>query len=269
MATDELRPVRFSRLKAIAASPLHYRAASSRPDTAAMRKGRAIHSYMLGNPDAVLLYSGRRAGKEWETFRAAHPDDEIVIASELEAADSMREALLAHRPSVGPSAMELLTSGRRERKLRWSFLGRECAGTPDVAGRRLVELKSCRCADPWRFVRDGQRMGYDAQCAWYWDALTAVGTPPSEAWIVAVESAEPYAVQVFRVTERALGAGRAKWHAWLERLLVCEASNYWPAYMDGPADFDDEDGGLTLKIGGQDVTLGAEPAAVDELDGMF
>lgn len=270
MSAPAIRSVRFSELKAMAQTPAHYRHAvtTERDDTPAMRRGRAIHAYMLGSEDSVIRYEGRRAGKAWDAFKSAHHDDEILIASELADVDGMRAAIRAHHPSSGPSAMELLTSGRRERRIRWQSLGRQCSGTPDVDS--LVEFKSARTVEPDRFCRDARRMHYHAQVAWYYDALTAIGSPPRHAWIVAVESTPPHIVQCFRVTERALDEGRKMCRLWLERLLQCEAADVWPGYLDCAAELEAEEVPFALKIGGEDVAIGptteAAGATTDDED---
>lgn len=248
-----LPPVRYSWLKHMARSPAHVRHALDHAgdDTRALRLGRATHSYLLGG-DEVILYEGRRAGAAWEAFESSHPGAVILIASEMEHVNGMRESLHRH-----DQAMELLSGPHREETIRWKIGDRDCQSTPDVwGGYRLTELKTTKCADPERFKRDAIWRGYHGQASFYQRALLHRGFAASVVSIVAVESTPPYPVTILELTPRALEAGEKLWRGWFERLLVCEASNYWPAYSESIVEFDVEDSGeTTIVIDGEDVPL--------------
>ncbi len=102
--------------------------------------------------------------------------------------------------------------------------------------------------------------GYHAQVADYRAAIKAkVGVPPRDCFIIAVESAAPYAVTVLRLTERALDMGDRLLAVWMERLRACEDSNSWPAYCQSVTDFDVPDDELDLVFGDEsDETDGAD-----------
>lgn len=59
----DLEPVRFSRLKLIGQSPAHY-LENHRSETGSMRKGTGTHSFLIGDPDSVVVYEGRRDERE-------------------------------------------------------------------------------------------------------------------------------------------------------------------------------------------------------------
>lgn len=252
-----IEPIRFSALKAMAQSPAHYRYLvedGGRRETGAMRKGTALHSYLLGGRDVVVYDGGVRRGAAWDEFRAANAHATILIPSEAAAVLGMRRAIEAH-----PEARRLL-EGERERRIEWTIGGLPCAGTPDVVdygvGGALVELKSARSSRPEKFVRDAQWNGYHAQLAWYLDGVAASGRePPRRAAIVAVESNPPYPVTVFELTATAIEIGRRLWRGWLERLLVCQESNTWPGYTDAIVPFDVEDHDESIVIDGDEVSL--------------
>lgn len=154
--------------------------------------------------------------------------------------------------------MELLT-GDRQQVTRWAMNGRSCQGTPDVFLRnRVVELKSTRSANPDWFQYDARKLAYHAQLAWYANGLVQAGRidPNPKLFIVAVESTAPYPVTIFELTPQAVEAGNKLWRLWFERLLVCEASNTWPAYTEAVVPFDVPDTGeFILKIEGEDVEV--------------
>lgn len=246
-----LPPVRFSRLKKMDDSPAHYLAGFG-PETDPMAKGTALHAYMLGGAERVVVYEGGARNpnfKKWQEFQAEHEGKHIIIPSQLAVVDGMRRALEAH-----PRAMELLDDGVQETRITWDHHGRACAGTPDVVlpknrRKRLVELKTSVTTDPRRFKWHALKQGWFSQVAWYADGLERSVDyehgPVDEVYIVAVESRAPHAVTVFRVRESMLKRGRETWHIWFDTLLACERSNQWPAYAEGDVDVeDDDDSGL-------------------------
>lgn len=256
MSNAARMPVRFSHLKHMAKSPAHFRHAvdSEGEETKALLLGRAVHTLLLGGPK-VEVYEGRRAGKVWDAYQAAHPDSTILIPSEAESALGMRAALRAN-----PLAMELLSQPHREEKLLWKFGDRDVQSTPDSFGPvHLVELKTTKCADPERFKRDATWRHYHAQMSFYRRALRFHGYDPKVFSIVAVESAAPYPVTILELTERAIEAGEKLWRVWFERMLTCEAANYWPSYSECVVEFDiEEEDEFSLSIGGEDVSFGVD-----------
>jgi len=227
-------PVRFSNLRNMSRSPAHYlHGLRGRKDTASFRLGRLVDVAILGG-EQPLVWEGSRRGKAWDEFEASHPGREIVTLSEQLASEPVIEALRAHE-----HAMYLLTSGVAKKRLYWEWLGRSCTGEPDVAGKYLVDLKTARCAEPGRFVRQGTWYAYHAQMAWYRQGMLSSGLqPPGQVYIVAVETEPPYPVTVLSLTERAIEQGERLCRLWMERLIGCEAVGHWPAYCESAVDFD-------------------------------
>lgn len=247
-------PVRFSRLKRMSQSPLHYHQSCQYDDddTLARRIGRGVHALLFGQP--LVVWHKRRQGNEWKEFEAAHEGEEILNEKEHAQALAVATAI-----RTDPIAAPLLFDGMTlEKKLHWKIDGRACSGTPDSFGpKRVVDLKTARTTEPDRFVRAATWMSYHAQGAWYQDGIELAGLPrPDEFYIVAVESAAPYAVTTLRLTERALDMGRRLNRLWWEQLMGCEASNQWPGYSQSIVDFDiAEAGDFTIQIDGEDFEL--------------
>lgn len=246
-AKPALDPVRFSRLKLMVKSAAHYEAGFGE-ETGPMRKGSALHAYLLGGPEKAVVYEGGRRDDRiaaWRDFKAEHAGKHILIPSEKELVEGMRRSIERHQ-----RAMDLLDDGVQENRIEWETIGRRCAGTPDVVkplvGRkRLVELKTCNTSKPGLFEWQAKKLAYHAQVAWYADGLektTAYAPGPvDEVFIVAVESAPPYPVTVLRVCPSVLAAGARQWRMWFEMLLVCEQSNHFPAYAQGDVAWEWED----------------------------
>lgn len=246
-----LEPLHFSRLRYIARSPLHY-AAASYEATAAMETGSAVHSLVLGG-QRIIPWTKKsdagnacpRRGKDFDAFEAANPDALILTEDSFNDANNIAEAVKAH-----PLARRLL-EGRREHSLSWRFGDRECAGRLDTLGDSFVtELKVTASSEPGKVLWQSLRMGWAAQLAWYLDGAMASGTAaPDAAYIVAVEPAAPYAVTAFRLTAQAIEQGRRTYRAWLERLLVCEATDEWPPYAQSIVELDVPDNDVELDFG--------------------
>jgi hypothetical protein len=232
------QPCRFSWLKAMALSPLHcaHSAEKGWEQSLAMRMGSAVHAILFGQPYA--LWSGKvRNGKAWEAFQEEHHDALILNARELAEAQGVASAVEQHKEA---SRLLFADDAVIEQRIHWKTLGRECAGTPDVrAGGYIVDLKTTKCADPQRFIRDATFRAYHAQLAWYLDGVLQAGLgTPAEAYIVAVESTPPHPVTVLKLTDNAIDQGRRMCRVWLERLLACERANHWPGYVESVVDFD-------------------------------
>jgi hypothetical protein len=231
-------PVRFSNLKSIARSPLHYLDAiqSDRDDTLCMRIGRGAHALVLGEP--AIQYTARRAGKAWDDFAKRHVDKEILNTKEWSIASGIAESIKRH-----PEASRLLLGDDviREKTIEWEWLGRRCTSRPDARSfdcSALTDLKTTQCADPERFARDARHRGYHGQLAFYGLAIKhATGVEPTDLFVAAIESKRPYAVTVLRLDDAARTAGEKMCRLWFERLLNCEQSNAWPAYTDAIVNF--------------------------------
>jgi hypothetical protein len=235
-------PVRFSRLKLMAASPAHYQAAAVET-TRCMELGSATDALILGTCPVIAYPGATRRGKEWEAFRDApeNADSLIITKSELAEAEAMRASVLAN-----PRALKVL-QGERQKEIHWSYCGRDCVSHLDVLGPKgafVTELKTSQTSNPMRFRWQALKMLYHAQHAFYDGAAASIyGDNPRRAhFIVCVESSAPYVVTVFRLTPKALKLGQKCCRMWMERLLQCEQADFWPGYsqtvvpLDGPDD---------------------------------
>lgn len=245
-------PVRYSHLRRIDLSPLHYLHGLVPDDdseqSAPMRAGKLVHALVLGGD--YVVYDGRRAGGAWEEFAAAHEGRFIVTTAEYQRAVPVAESV-----QRDPVASQFLR-GQHERMLDWRIGGRECQAHVDCIGpdnRYVTELKTASLAAPGWFARAALRMRYHAQLAWYQDAIAEVrGVRPANAYIVAVETKAPYAVTTMILTPRALDEGRKICRLWWERLAACEASDEWPGYAQSAVTLDVAED-VELVIDGEEV----------------
>lgn len=234
-----MTPIRFSHLKAFARSPLHARfalAGGEIKQTRAMEKGTALHA-MLFKTRKVVAYAGKRDErvKAWQDFKALHAHAQIETEDGFLKALGMEAAVRANERArqllCGPGVVN-------EATIIEKIAGRECRATPDARGPEgIADLKStgnCSPRDFWFHVR---KMGYHAQLAWYARVAAAAEVPFGPGrFVVAIESAPPHLVQVYRLPADLVEEGDRLATLWFEGLRVCEQSNTWPGY--GPAEME-------------------------------
>lgn len=229
--------VHFSQLKNIRISPAHFwhELHAEREDSEAMRVGRAVHSLALEGI-APTVYEGIRRGKDWEAFQvdiAAQGKDAKDILSVAEAAKTrgMAQAVQRHR-----HAMDILSAAEKvEHSWEATICGLDCAGKIDIVGALSIdELKTAACVAPGKFLRDADRMWYDAQLAFYQLAMGVEWRGPDTEWmesrIIAVESKPPYVVQVYKLDNLRLDQGAEKAFGAIRLYRACMESGEWPAY---------------------------------------
>jgi hypothetical protein len=185
-------------------------------------------------PDKFLDYCVRRP-EEWDSWRTKASkewrDDQRAAGLEVmddKDADTVERIVAA--VSEHTDAQDLLRGTRREETIEWNWHGVRCKGRVDaIASDRIVDLKTTR--DLGLFVRRGAaELLYHGQLAWYLDGAIEAGacSPDAAAYVVAVESTEPYDVAAFRLGEQSLDAGRALYSTLLERWITCRDADLWP-----------------------------------------
>lgn len=242
----------WSALKEMSKSPAHCRHKALEPDggeqSLAMRLGSGVHALTFGTPE-VMVYNGRRAGKEWTSFEAeAERLGRLVLNPREHAVASAMADALRNDPVAAPllfapgveveQPMEWTVAGRRYRTRGVDFRNR--------AAKYIGELKQSRTAMPGKFERDQLRALYPAQVEVY-DEGDAILTgrdrdrDPFAKYIVAVEPTPPHVVCVYRLTESAIRDARKKIGLYRSMLATCEESNEWPGYSLSAVPFEVEE----------------------------
>jgi hypothetical protein len=241
--------VNVSGLKEFNRSPLHFKHAreNPKPTSAAMALGTAAHCATLeperfANSFAVWT-GGRRAGKEWDAFKADAEGRGMAVLTE----DERDEALAIAAAVRGcPEAMVYLRRGHAEVSMAWHhdddpqplLKGRVDWLTVVDGADVVVGLKTTRDLRPRKFAAQAADLCYHWQWAFYCDGFQAItGRLPLVVEIV-VESAAPHAVAVYRIPEHVLERGRQEYRAALTTLAQCETSGVWPGPIVGEVEFD-------------------------------
>lgn len=250
---DAIKRVNFSTLKLLGRSPAHYDHNLNNPsdDTDQRALGRAVHMAVF-EPERfrakVVPWDAQttggnskpRRGKEWDAFLLLNAGKEILTADAFARCEAIQKAVRAN-----PAAQVYLLDpdGRPEETLLWTATATTDAGAVEIECKvRLdwitptatVELKTTKDGSPGGFGRQAFSLGYHTQAAWQIDARRAARSEDRPHVIVAVESAAPHVVQVYKVPPPAVDLGRETYQDWLDALARCRAAGDWPGYtLDG------------------------------------
>lgn len=247
-------PVRFSHLRAYGRSAMHGAFARTRPElppTDAMQLGSAVDALLFGHKKVYGWEGKVRRGKEWDEFKAAHEDGIILPNKAFYVARNMADALQSCRVA------EPFLKGAFQKTILFRWNGLDCRATPDVIGNGfLTELKTSMCSDPNRFPWHARSLAYHAQMKMQEIAVHSAKlseAPIMDHIIVCIESKEPYPIQVFRLTEKALQEGEKCLIAWSERLKIAEQSSSYPPYTTCimPLDVPDDEQELIFEEEGE------------------
>lgn len=239
----QIDAINQSSLTPISISPLHYRAAQLAGDkpTGGMRLGDVAHCavlepHQLGKRYAVWMRSDGgdsfHKSRELDSFRAeAELHGKTVIKqSELDAAMALAATIKRNK-----LAQRYLSSGVPELTIVWRDqpTGLLCKGRIDWLSKAIegadvvVELKTTGSITPRVFEPLFAKMQYDVQIAFYADGYKAVTGKPLYGKCVVVESAPPFDVGVYDLTE-VIDVGRVYYRRMLDTLAECLRTNIWP-----------------------------------------
>lgn len=234
------RPLSYSALKAFEKSPKHLLAYWDKvfTPTPEMALGSLIHVCILEPQELDNRYfalddeeicldlvakgaKSPRATAEYKTWKAEEmkkaEGKEIVSIEDYKLAKKLAESVKEH------PLIKALTF--KEQLVEWDFDSVPFKGFIDGAGEELPEefrdfggqgfildVKSTRDASPKAFAKDFVNLGYHLQAGAYNNANEAInfaGNNP-KFYIVAVETVEPFIVQVYEVGPDLIEAGTKK-----------------------------------------------------------
>lgn len=240
-AYDALVGWRWSHIKLLDASPLHFRYAIDHPDddtdTRSRRIFRAAHALVFERgtwSEHWAVYHKIRRGKEWEAFKEKHAGKSIITGTEYDDALPIADAVLAH-----PLASAWLSEGIGELTMCWMDpeTGLPCKGRLDwfradtrewPAG--VLDLKSTT-TDSGAFGRLVARNLWHGQQAHYISGLGVHGVD-AQAIFIAAETKPPYDVALFECDEGlpdgALPIGEELRSSLMRQLADCLEADHWP-----------------------------------------
>ena len=243
MTEEEYRAapaVNKSTLWQIRRSPAHYRYALENPpaDTPAWRVGRAIHAAILQPRQFKKMYATIPGGLDrrtkegraaYDAYIATAGDKELLTADECAMVERIAQAVRSDK-----AAAALLEGCQTETPIFWTdqATGIECKCRVDAMKPGIaVDLKSCADASTNAFLRDALKYGYDVQAAHYLRGIRGQnGGQMVEWYFIAIEKAEPYAVNVIHATDGFIDRGTWQLMGLMDKLKECREAGEWPAY---------------------------------------
>lgn len=240
MKYEDIQALNWSTLKILNESPkaLRYAAENPREPTPAMRLGTAIHCAVLEPERFAREYitepkfgdlrktDNKKAKAE---FYQTLPDGALIVS------DNDSEVILrcAEALSKRDDALELL-GGKKEQVAQWVHdgTGIKCKGRLDVAGGRVVDLKTTSLKSVREILNDAARRDYHGQCAWYDDGSREAGivTGRDLPAAVFVQTVVPFDVVILDMNEcpDTYEDGRTLYESLIQQYQGCQTAQWWP-----------------------------------------
>lgn len=198
----------------------------------AMLLGAATHKIIL-EPSTFkrefAIWDGRRAGNSWNDFKSKNHNKDILTRDEYKQICAMRDAVM-----LNPFAKNLLSGGEAETSVFWrdEETGVLCRARADYLKvsnnkRIIVDVKTCKSAEPKQFAKDLVNMGYPIQQGMYIDGFQA-----DAFGFIAIEK-ETNTVQVYVLNSEFCEGANVEYKKALEKWAHCLQENKWPSYAEG------------------------------------
>jgi hypothetical protein len=249
---NEMEGIRRSDLWRMEDSPEKFKWFLDHPveQTPAMAFGSACHKFVLEQDEfwdeyAVSFKFDKRTKdgkKAYEIFCRENDGKEFISQDDYDIMDDMVKSLFSC-----PLAKKLIYGkGETETPFFWTDpeTGEKCKVKVDRLvkfNRRwyVVDYKTTKSAETFRFNSDMWKLGYFMQAAMYTEGVMRAKKLKKRPGFlfVAQEKAPPYSVNVIEVSEEVMNAGIAKFHELLDRYHQCKELDLWPGYVqDVPND---------------------------------
>lgn len=235
MADNQIA-LRATAIKAGRISMAHMRLAmttprDTAPETPAMRWGKLVHLAVL-EPDTfakVPHYPGaKRAGKAWDEFASLVRSGPYTMGDERETLKDIRAACARQLDRLPRIASTEVTIEWCDAMQYGNAMARVDAL---FDGGGWLELKTARSIAPRPFLSQAESLGYLLQLGWY-DFGAKMLHMTGERWVLAVESAPPYATAIYHVAPHLLAHGYEQCVEIARRYRACEAVGSFPGPFD-------------------------------------
>lgn len=234
--------VSSSQLKLILRSPLHFQHGLQAPhiETPAMRIGTAIHTALLEperfrNIYRVAPEKGRSAADKlaFANYVVAHPDKVLISRSEMDMVEAVQQTVARHQ-----LASKLLRMGQAETSIFWHDpeTAIRCKCRPDllVSPWLILDIKTTEDASEEAFMRSCAQYHYDLSAAMYREGVWHATKKSLDFVFLAVEKKPPFAVALYRASDRFLQHGDMLFRRTLSTLKDCrQAASYRGYQPDG------------------------------------
>lgn len=194
--------------------------------------GRAYHHYILENKTFSSEFYPTtkiaRRGAPWDEVLKIAGGLQVIWDEDLETIVAMAAALGQHELCPG-----IFRGSKRELSIFWEQDGVPCKARVDLLNSKLgifADLKSTRSAAPKFFLKEIIDRRYDAQLAWYREALRAVGFDKLSPMLIAQGKTNGHQVMVYELTAELLDVAALDNAARLKKYKICKERDEWPGY---------------------------------------
>lgn len=232
-------------------SPLHYKVEREigGKTSRSMDVGTLAHAMILQPdnieaeavriPPEVLAKNGAKKGKKWEDWQSRYDESKIALIKpeDWQKAQDMAASILDDPEHE--EAKELLTSGKSEVSIFYTWPGWTNGRDFRVKVRldhipwqgTLIDLKTTRDASLWGFGKQAKNLKY------HWSAWLSTAVAEAvlgDRWIdyrfVVLENEPPYDVVIYQTPRAAFQEASFAIELHLDRYSKCLAENHWPGY---------------------------------------
>lgn len=213
-------------------------------ETTSLSVGSAVHTIALEpekwDAEYYILpenYDGRTTAGKTMKAEADESGKTVLKYQEVQNIYGMADAIKKH-----PLALGLLESaGHVESSIFWEQDDVKFKCRPDLMRNDglIVDLKTCRTANPRMFARDAWNFKYHLSVALTCRGYEALyGKPPEEYVFMCIESEAPYIISCFTSfqptewSESVLSIGNRQLDFLIEEYKECRDTGVWPAYQD-------------------------------------
>jgi exodeoxyribonuclease VIII len=254
-STEEYRALpaaNFSSIKNLLRSPAYYYAKKVRPSevTESMRYGTIAHmallegekfrnSYVVEPIFEGLTKDGKitnsknslEVKEKIASWRASLPDGSVILSQrDLDSLNGIIASLIQNE-----KILAAIKNGIPEAKGTWRDpdTGLQCKLMADLFMPQhgyLFDFKTTGHSSEWdTFRKSVENYNYDMQLAFYSDGIEAItGEAPRICGWVAVDTNDPYEIEMHLAHDLYLSVGRMKYKKCLKKLKQCLESGKWP-----------------------------------------
>lgn len=205
---------------------------AERKETTAMLIGSAAHTLTFEphKADEIWEWAGRRAGKEYNEFKASADAAGAII---LNTAEYDKVHRLAEAVRANTAAAELLSGDlvcEASVLTQDALTGVEMRARPDGWRKDiacLLDLKTTIDPSPEGFARQAANLGYHIQESFYRRVMELDGHEVDRFIFIAVGKDAPYKVGIYELDAESLNEGDAAVQYALEQYAIAQANNEW------------------------------------------
>lgn len=232
----QLSYISHSTMVALLRSPAHLFAYLTKDrDESKPNLGTAAHCAVLEPAEFAqryIVYSDRRQGKAWETFKADNADKVILSQAEMDSVSGMVEAIKSFDEFP---LYKAIIGNEVEKSIFWTdeATGVGCRIRVDSLSPFVIfDLKSYTDSRPDAVARQIAAMDYDLQAYMYREGVRHFTGKTLPFIFAFVEDKKPHGVWLHTAGESVLANGRIKFQRGLRAFKALRESGNWHSYRN-------------------------------------